>query len=249
MIFFIVIKLENILFDENELPKICFFHIAIEMQSNIIDDEYDKNHIVGTPAYLAPEVYLTSKYSKSSDVYSFEYLISNVMCDISFVGANMTNIKELICIKGKRPMFESPIPKPYQVLIERCWSSNPEKRPTFAEIVNELKTNPDFITDEIDKDKYFEYVKYVDNFPVSFDENKRNKQLVDIYQSNKEKFTVNNNAYFRSIYQTEKNNIPINVEYKYCSYSLGEYQKKKENFMHLNYVKLINILYGFLRNQ
>lgn len=54
-----------------------------------------------------------------------------------------------------RPNFKHQIPKIYESLIKRYWSSESNKRPTFEEIANELKTNPDYITDTINKKKFF----------------------------------------------------------------------------------------------
>lgn len=43
-----------------------------------------------------------------------------------------------------------------------CWSADPNERPTFDEIVEELKTNKGFITEKIDANAYREYVRFID---------------------------------------------------------------------------------------
>ena len=60
-----------------------------------------------------------------------------------------------------RPEFTDKIPKVYQNLVKKCWSEDPSSLPTFDEIVHELKTNPEFITESVDKDEYFKYIKYI----------------------------------------------------------------------------------------
>lgn len=63
---------------------------------------------------------------------------------------------------GVRPKFDFPILKAYQELIEKSWSQNPENSPTFDEITQELRTNPSFITDSINKETYQNYINYID---------------------------------------------------------------------------------------
>ena len=58
--------------------------------------------------------------------------------------------------------FKKEINETYKDLIERCWNQEAEKRPTFDEILIELKANPLFITNEINKEEYFNYIKNIE---------------------------------------------------------------------------------------
>lgn len=84
------------------------------------------------------------------------------------------------------------IPKPYRVLIECCWSQNPEERPTFEQIIEVLKNNKDFITDTVDECEYLDYIEYVEEYQASFDKTKKIKSLDERKQSRKEKKTKGN---------------------------------------------------------
>ena len=64
---------------------------------------------------------------------------------------------------GYRPSIQSDVPKCYKDLIESCWSNDPEQRPTFDEIVENLKNNPDFITNTVDHNEFYDYVDYIDS--------------------------------------------------------------------------------------
>ena len=64
------------------------------------------------------------------------------------------------------------IPEAYRSLIERCWSQQPEDRPSFDEIVLELKTNPRFIPELVDENEFFDYVDYIDDYKTTFDTKK-----------------------------------------------------------------------------
>lgn len=58
-------------------------------------------------------------------------------------------------------------------MIEKCWSQEPSERPTFDQITDELKTNPDFITDLIDENEYLSYIDYINEYNTSFDSTKK----------------------------------------------------------------------------
>ena len=77
-----------------------------------------------------------------------------------------------LLVKESRPAFNAPVPEPYQELIESCWSQDPLNRPTFAEIVDKLKNDDGFITDTVDESVFFNYVDYIDEYPISFKKNK-----------------------------------------------------------------------------
>lgn len=62
-----------------------------------------------------------------------------------------------------RPAFPNPPPPAYKSLIERCWSHDPSKRPSFDPILIELRENAEFIDDSIDKEDFFTYVEYVES--------------------------------------------------------------------------------------
>lgn len=58
-------------------------------------------------------------------------------------------------------------------MIERCWSQKSSDRPTFDQLLNELRTNHEYILETVDKNEYFNYIKYVDEQNISFDSFKR----------------------------------------------------------------------------
>lgn len=45
--------------------------------------------------------------------------------------------------------------------MEKCWDSNPEKRPSFNEIVNFISINPGFITKTVYKEEFLDYFNYI----------------------------------------------------------------------------------------
>ncbi|KAK8839971.1 hypothetical protein M9Y10_031688 [Tritrichomonas musculus] len=124
----------NILLDESDHPKINHFLV--------MNDSFNED-----TKYLAPEVINGSNHTKSSDVYSFASLVFQIL----------TN-QEPISQDNKHSPIPPSVPKCYQDLIESCWSENPEERPTFNDIVNNLKTNLDFIKEGINKEEFLDYI-------------------------------------------------------------------------------------------
>ena len=68
----------------------------------------------------------------------------------------------------QRPKFNKEIPAAYKDLIERCWSQDPRDRPTFEEIMKELKTNHEFITEKVNEGELLNYIRYVDEYKTTF---------------------------------------------------------------------------------
>lgn len=80
-----------------------------------------------------------------------------------------------IC-RGLRPMRPDQIPDPYWELIEKCWKHNPDERPTFEEITEELKNDKYAIEEfgmKTDLDKLHEYQERID----------KDKNIIDFTES------------------------------------------------------------------
>lgn len=129
------LKPANILLDDYLFPKISDFGL-----SKIIDDENNKlrSGFKGTYAYSSPEMF-DNIYSKAGDVYAFGIIVYEIITgNPPYVNISPFQLLAQVS-SGIRPEFKFDIPKCYRKLIESCWSNNAEKRPTFEEIVQELK--------------------------------------------------------------------------------------------------------------
>lgn len=184
------LKLDNILIDECLCPLIADFGLSKVMantdiksspqaQNTKINAFVSQAGLKGTPAYLAPECINEQIYNEKSDVYAFAFIVYEIMTGLTPYPDVKTpwQIFRKVC-DGERPSFPFQIPDAYKELIEHCWSQSPEDRPTFEEIVTELKENEAFVDDDtIDTAIFDQYIDDLDNGTTSF---KENFVLVDI---------------------------------------------------------------------
>src|ERR1043165_1788825 len=97
--------------------------------------EEDDNEIYGIIPYVAPEIFQGQKYTKASDVYSFSMIMWELITGRRpFWNENHdTDLIIRIC-DGLRPPIINNAPEGYVELMQECWHSNPEKRPTATEL-------------------------------------------------------------------------------------------------------------------
>lgn len=115
----------------------------------------------GTFAYSPPEIIKNEDYTQKGDVYSYGMIVYEILTnEIVFKGMNRYQVI-LEILKGYHPEFKYPIPYCYRKFIEKCLSPNPDNRPSFFTIVANLEQNPNFLTENIDKEEFNNYVLYV----------------------------------------------------------------------------------------
>eukprot|EP01106_Pelomyxa_sp_JSP_P019121 TRINITY_DN9376_c0_g1_i1.p1 TRINITY_DN9376_c0_g1~~TRINITY_DN9376_c0_g1_i1.p1 ORF type:complete len:190 (-),score=47.14 TRINITY_DN9376_c0_g1_i1:38-568(-) len=93
---------------------------------------------IGTPAYMAPEVLSSEKYSPAADVYSFGVIVFQVFAGSEIFEGDEFKTSWKICeyiVNGKRPAIPARVPTEIQNLISSCWAGDPHARPNFSEIV------------------------------------------------------------------------------------------------------------------
>ncbi|RIB24250.1 kinase-like domain-containing protein [Gigaspora rosea] len=95
----------------------------------------------GVMPYVAPEVLRRNPYTKAADVYSFGIIMwefTSYQLPFSERPHDI-NLAIEIC-DGLRPLPVKGTPPCYIELMQQCWDSNPEKRPTADQIANILQT-------------------------------------------------------------------------------------------------------------
>ncbi len=97
-------------------------------------DNYDEE-IYGVISYMAPETLQRKEYTIASDIYSFSMVMWELITGRKPFW-NQNNDIELIikiCNYFRPPIIKS-APKGYVELMQQCWDSDPNKRPTTVDI-------------------------------------------------------------------------------------------------------------------
>lgn len=98
--------------------------------------------------YCAPECFNRENFSVYSDVYSFAIIMWEILnrhftgsyqkAYVHFKNLKPEEFKEQIFAKLERPKLPNNCNPKMKELLEECWHTVPEQRPTFAEICNLL---------------------------------------------------------------------------------------------------------------
>ena len=185
------LKPENVLEDENYYPKICDFNLSKSKTSDLL---LGGSKIVGTPMYMAPEIMEENDvYSFAIDVFSFAITAYEIMTNEDLY-KRIKNRFDLFknVISGYRPEFTTDIPERYKNLIECCWAERPEKRPTFDQIVDELRNSEAYITSEIDVNEYHNYIESIDKFILKLSEKEEEEDNEEEEEKYKDESFTNN---------------------------------------------------------
>mmetsp|Transcript_22130 Transcript_22130/g.89627 ORF Transcript_22130/g.89627 Transcript_22130/m.89627 type:complete len:641 (-) Transcript_22130:168-2090(-) len=112
-------------------------------------------HMVGTLVYMAPEVLSGAPHSLAADVYAFGITMNEIASAcVPYVDRqlpvpelhtvletrfNEVTLRRAIVKDGLRPVSASNCPPEFTDIVERCWSPDPEARPSMAEVVQKLQ--------------------------------------------------------------------------------------------------------------
>ena len=70
----------------------------------------------------------------------------------------------MISINKYRPPFNDNISQAFKNLIEKCWDENPDHQPTFDVILNNSRSDANFISDDVDRDIYHRLINDLDKY-------------------------------------------------------------------------------------
>jgi serine/threonine protein kinase len=89
-----------------------------------------------SPLYAAPEVMQSQDYGLPADVYSFAFILWELMTlDVPFEDMSRDEIVRAVVQENARPAVDSKVGSPtLQELIASAWDSSPESRPTISTI-------------------------------------------------------------------------------------------------------------------
>lgn len=128
------LKIDNIGLDGNGHILLYDFGLAKELKGSHENGKYKLSGNTGSWAYMAPEVAKGYKYNLSVDVYSYGILLWELLSG-KYACEGSWNVD-----KEGRPPFLRTWPQSLETLITDCWHWNPNNRPTFVQIEEQLNT-------------------------------------------------------------------------------------------------------------
>lgn len=158
------LKPQNILIDDDYYPRVCDFGL-----SKCFSESFQKNinltmtSQIGTPLYMAPELFRGEKhYDSSIDVYAFSILAYEIVSNekpYSELGESIFGYHLIPKVNsGHRPKRTPSITDKMWSLLCQCWSDNPSERPTFEYIFNELKSDRSYFLESVDEEEVTQYL-------------------------------------------------------------------------------------------
>ncbi|KAI3854154.1 hypothetical protein MKX03_033606 [Papaver bracteatum] len=129
------LKSENLLLGEDMCVKVADFGIScLESQCG------SGKGFTGTYRWMAPEMIKDKHHTKKVDVYSFGIVLWELLTALTpFQDMTPEQAAFAVSRKNARPPLPTACPVKLSHLINRCWSSNPDKRPYFDEIISVLE--------------------------------------------------------------------------------------------------------------
>jgi serine/threonine protein kinase len=118
---------------------------------------------VETTRYMAPECFEERGSTKMMDVYSFGLILYEILVGRSVFsrGKSVDEVRKLIR-EGNRAEIPQTVPRNVRKLIKRCWSQNPEQRPTFEEVFGHLNDMDFQIVSGVKPEKIIQFIAEID---------------------------------------------------------------------------------------
>jgi serine/threonine protein kinase len=123
--------------EANDIPhvKLADFGFARESEARMTQG-------AGTSHWMAPEVFSGTAYTEMADIFSFAMIAYEVVFRrIPFDATETSKVSSLISTGNRPEISESSrqeVPPGLIELIERCWHQDPQHRPTFTVIWQDL---------------------------------------------------------------------------------------------------------------
>ncbi|GIL90462.1 hypothetical protein Vretifemale_18113, partial [Volvox reticuliferus] len=123
------------------IPQVCDFGVSRSLDPG-------RTHLLtaatGSVSHMAPETLLRGEMRREADVYAFGVLLWELVTGAkAYAGLSHGEIVQAVVLRGCRPQLPPQanpnpygiVPEPLVELVEECWASDPEARPTFEDVL------------------------------------------------------------------------------------------------------------------
>jgi serine/threonine protein kinase len=122
------IKSLNILIDTNFNIKVCDFGLAR------YKSELSYTQFSGTPAYMAPELFIKKGYDEKVDIFAFGTLMWEILVrKIPYDGFDVSEIRNKV-LSEEQLFVPKIVSNDLAEIIHSCRVNDPNKRPSFMEL-------------------------------------------------------------------------------------------------------------------
>lgn len=180
------LSMSHILIDKKCEVKLSQFEYKDLYKANIRRADLRSDLMLGSPPE-APifeneedeDEFFDDEINKAGDVFAYSLFLYKMFENDFKKYDNGMKMKKNVYIfsvnigYGRRPVRPENIPDQYWELIQRCWKQNPEERPTFDEIVEELLDDKYRLEEygmKTNLDELHEYQKRIQEFEYDHDE-------------------------------------------------------------------------------
>ena len=148
------VKPFNVLIDDKFHPHLTDFFL---MTKCTLGEENEA--CIGTPLYMAPEMYETGNYDCSADIYSFAITMIEIIQGKVELNHKIRSAQQFMVhiAKGERPIINTEIKKSIRDLIEQCWSAKSSDRLTAEQLFQKLAYDPDYYLDGVNAEEVKSY--------------------------------------------------------------------------------------------
>ncbi|KAL3626609.1 hypothetical protein CASFOL_030158 [Castilleja foliolosa] len=130
------LKSSNLLVDKNWTVKVGDFGLSRLKHETYLTTKTGK----GTPQWMAPEVLRNELSDEKADVYSFGVILWELVTQkVPWENLNSIQVIGAVGFMNQRLDMPKDIDPQWASIIESCWLSEPQLRPSFQEIVEKLK--------------------------------------------------------------------------------------------------------------
>uniref|UniRef100_J3NA73 non-specific serine/threonine protein kinase n=1 Tax=Oryza brachyantha TaxID=4533 RepID=J3NA73_ORYBR len=130
------LKSSNLLVDKNWTVKVADFGLSRLKLETFLTTKTGK----GTPQWMAPEVLRNEPSNEKSDVYSYGVILWEIATQkIPWDNLNTMQVVGAVGFMDHRLDIPSDVDPQWASMIESCWDSDPQCRPSFQELLDQLR--------------------------------------------------------------------------------------------------------------
>jgi serine/threonine protein kinase len=119
------------LLDDNLNIKLCDFGLA-KYKTEL---SWGSGQFSGTPAYMAPELFMKKGFDEKIDIFAFGTLMWEILVrKIPYEGYEAVEIRNKV-LADEKIVVPKTLPSHLAEIIHKCRTLDPSKRPSFNEII------------------------------------------------------------------------------------------------------------------